>query len=344
MARPSAVSAADRANAARATLVLGRDEIAALLTMDACIAAVERALALHAAGRSLPPALLSVHAPDGSFHVKAAGLLLDRSYFVAKTNANFPDNPARFGLPTIQGVVVLCDAHDGRPLAVMESGLITSMRTAAATAVAARRLARPDARVATIIGCGVQGRAQLHALAAVLPLERVYAVDRDPEIAARYAVEMHAALALSVVAAADPGDAARASDVCATCTTATGPLLGPGDVPPGAFVAAVGADNPHKQELDPRLLASATLVVDSRAQAAAIGELHHAIDAGCLPHDATPAELAEVVAGLRPGRSAPDEVVVFDSTGIALEDVAAAAAVYEGALARGVGTAIRFGG
>jgi ornithine cyclodeaminase/alanine dehydrogenase-like protein (mu-crystallin family) len=334
----------DRAHAAGTTLVLGHDDVAALLTMDACIAAVERALALHAAGRSLAPALLSVDAPDGSFHVKAAGLLLERPYFAAKTNANFPGNPARFGLPTIQGVVVLCDASDGRPLAVMESGLITSLRTAAATAVAARRLARPDARVATIVGCGVQGRAQLRALAAVLPLERVYAVDRDPEIAKRYAAEMSAALRLAVSVAAEAAPAVRASDVCATCTTANAPLLGPGDIAPGGFVAAVGADNPHKQELDPRLLASATLVVDSRAQAAAIGELHHAIDAGCLPRDAAPAELAEVVAGRVPGRTARDEIVVFDSTGIALEDVAAAAAVYERALARGVGTALRLAG
>jgi ornithine cyclodeaminase/alanine dehydrogenase-like protein (mu-crystallin family) len=334
----------NRVHGAHTTLVLGRDDVAALLTMDACIAAVERALALHAAGRSLAPALLSVDAPDGSFHVKAAGLLLERPYFAAKTNANFPGNPARFGLPTIQGVVVLCDASDGRPLAVMESGLITSLRTAAATAVAARRLARPDARVATIVGCGVQGRAQLQALTAVLPLERAYAVDRDPEIAARYAAEMSTELKLAVVAAADAAPAARVSDVCATCTTASAPLLGPGDVAPGGFVAAVGADNPHKQELDPRLLASASLVVDSRAQAAAIGELHHAIDAGCLPRDAAPAELAEVVAGLRPGRGARDEIIVFDSTGIALEDVAAAAAVYERALARGAGTALRLAG
>jgi ornithine cyclodeaminase/alanine dehydrogenase-like protein (mu-crystallin family) len=328
----------------RHTLILGSDDVAALLTIEACIAAVERAFALHAAGRSLAPALLSVHAPDGSFHVKAAGLLLDRPYFAAKTNANFPDNPARFGLPTIQGVVVLCDAHDGRPLAVMESGLITSLRTAAATAVAARRLARPDSRVAAIVGCGVQGRSQLRALAAVLPLERVHAVDRDPEIAARYAAEMSAALGLAVVPSPAAAQAARASDVCVTCTTASAPLLGRDDIAPGAFVAAVGADNPHKQELDPHFIASATLVVDSRAQAAAIGELHHAIEAGCLPRDAAPAELAEVVAGHRPGRSTRDEIIVFDSTGIALEDVAAAAALYEHALARGVGTAVRLAG
>ena len=111
-----------------------------------------------------------MRAPDGGFHIKAAGLELGRLYFAVKTNANFPDNPRRHGLPAIQGVIVLCDADDGRPLAVMDSIEVTIRRTAAATAVAAKYLARPDAGAVTICGCGSQGRAQLRALARVLPL------------------------------------------------------------------------------------------------------------------------------------------------------------------------------
>lgn len=138
-------------------LVLSRRDVLDLLTLPHCIAAVEAAFRLHAEGRSLGPGVLGVHAGDGGFHIKAAGLVGEQRYFAAKTNANFPDNPRRFGRPTIQGTVVLSDATMGEPLAVMDSGSITALRTAAATAVAARYLARSDARTATIVGCGAQG-------------------------------------------------------------------------------------------------------------------------------------------------------------------------------------------
>ena len=120
------------------TLVLTRRDVQELLGLDDCIAAVESAFRLHAEGRSLGPGVLGVPARDGGFHIKAAGLELGRRYFAAKTNANFPDNPRRHGLPAIQGGIVLCDADDGRPLAVMDSIEVTVRRTAAATAVAAK--------------------------------------------------------------------------------------------------------------------------------------------------------------------------------------------------------------
>src|SRR5204862_3242611 len=131
-------------------------------------------------GRTLGPGVLGVPASDGGgFHIKAAGLVGERSYFAAKTNANFPENPRRFGLPTIQGTIVLADASIGTPLAIIESGSVTALRTGAATAVAARYLARRDARTATIVGCGVQGELQLAAIATVLPLQRAWVLDTD---------------------------------------------------------------------------------------------------------------------------------------------------------------------
>src|SRR6185436_3280324 len=152
------------------TLILSRSDVHALLTLRDCIAAVEQAFALHADGKTLGPGVLGVPVPGGGFHVKAAGLVGARRYFAAKTNANFPENLKTFGRPTIQGTVVLFDARHGEPLAVMDSGSITALRTGAATAVAAKYLARPESRVATVVGCGVQGEIQLAAIAAVLPL------------------------------------------------------------------------------------------------------------------------------------------------------------------------------
>lgn len=320
------------------TLLLTRADVAALLDLDACIAAVEEAFRAHAEGRSLPPGVLGVHAQDGGFHIKAAGLRGERSWFAAKVNGNFFRNRERFGMPNIQGIVVLCDAENGYPLAVLDSIEITIQRTGAATAVAARHLARPDCRTIAIFGCGNQGRVQLECLRRVLPLERVYAWDLDESAARRFVSELN----LEASVAASPAEAAAEADVCVTCTPSRKAFLK--QVRPGTFVAAVGADNPEKQEIDPELLAGSKIVADVVEQCAEIGDLHHALKAGVLSLADVHAELAEVVAGLKPGRTSAEEIVVFDSTGTALQDVAAAAVVYEKALQTGRGISLDFAG
>jgi alanine dehydrogenase len=325
------------------TRVLTRSDVQALLGWDECIAAVENAFRLHAEGRSLSPGVLGVRAPHGGFHIKAAGLDLGRLYFAAKTNANFSDNPRRHGLPAIQGVIVLCDASDGRPLAVMDSIEVTIRRTAAATAVAAKHLAKPGARTATICGCGSQGRAQLRALMRVRPIGRAYAFDADAAAARAYADELSAELGIDVTPAESLEKALAESDVCVTSTPSRKAFLLREHVRPGTFVAAVGADSSDKQELDPKLMASAVVVTDLLEQCASIGELHHALDAGAMSRADVYAELADLVAGHKPGRRSADEITVFDSTGTALQDVAAAAVVYEKALAGGVGLGVALG-
>jgi alanine dehydrogenase len=314
------------------TLVLARREVQELLGFDECIEAVEAAFRLHAEGRSLAPGVLSVPAREGKFHVKAAGLDRGRLYFAAKVNGNFPGNPERRGLPAIQGVIVLCDADDGRPLAVMDSMEVTLRRTAAATAVAARWLARKDAETVAVVGCGVQGRAQLQALARVLPLRAAFAIDADAGRAEAFARELAAELGLDVTAVRDPAEALSRSAVCVTCTPSRRPVLSRSDVRLGTFVAAVGADSPDKQELHPDLMAAARVVADVVEQCAVMGDLHHALAAGALRREDV-LELGDVVTGRRPGRQSTDEITVFDSTGTAIEDVAAAALVYEKAAA-----------
>ena len=325
------------------TLILTRRDVQALLGYDECIEAVEAAFRLHAAGRSLAPGVLGVPSREGGFHIKAAGLEMGRLYFAAKTNANFSGNPRRHGLPAIQGVIVLCDGEDGRPLAVMDSIEVTIRRTAAATAVAAKSLARPDARVITICGCGNQGRAQLRALARILPLERVYAFDAEEATARAYAHELGDELRLDVSPVADHVEAVRNSDVCVTCTPSRQPFLFRDHVKAGTFIAAVGADSADKHEIDSGLMAASVVVTDVLDQCASFGDLHHAIDAGVLTRESVHAELAEVVTGRKPGRRSAQEITLFDSTGTALEDVAAAAVVYEKAVAAGVGLTVALG-
>lgn len=319
------------------------DAVRSLLDVDSCIAAVETAFRAAAAGATLPAGALGTRAPNGGFHVKAAGLTLEREYYVAKVNANFPANPSRHGRPTVQGVIALFDATDGTVLALMDSMEITALRTAAATAVAATHLARADARRVAILGCGVQGRSQLRALTRVRAIERVHAWDGVPEVAAAYARDMALELGCGVVPTERYRDVVGRCDAIVTCTASRLPLLGADDVSAGAFVAGVGADDELKQELAPDLMARATVVVDDLDQCARIGDLHHALVAGAMRREDVHATLADVVAGRRPGRTSTDEITVFDSTGTALEDAAAAAVVYERAVATGWERAIELG-
>jgi alanine dehydrogenase len=327
------------------TLVLTRQDVVLLLRMPDCIEAVERAFVRHARGETIPPGVLGAQVRGGGFHVKSAGLVdaVDgRPVFATKVNANFPANPDRCGLPTIQGVIALFDAVDGRVLALLDSIEITSLRTGAATAVAAKYLA-PDGVTVTVCGCGEQSRNQLRALACVRSLRRVQAFDLDPERARRFAAEMAPELGLQVTVARGLADAAGETGIWVTCTPARRWFLGRAHVAPGAFVAAVGADSPEKQEIEPELLARSAVVADVLEQCAAMGDLHHAIEARILRREDVRAELADVVSGKRPGRTSLDEIVVFDSTGTALQDVAAAALVYERARSCGAGLSVRLG-
>jgi alanine dehydrogenase len=323
------------------TLLLTRRDVSRLLTLEQCLVAVEHAFKLHGAGSVPPPAVLGINAESGVFHVKAAALPLDRLYFAAKINANFPPNSNRNGLPTIQGMIGLFDGSSGYPLALMDSIEITIMRTGAATAVAARYLARQDAQIATICGCGEQGRIQLQAISQVRKLSRVNLFDIDPQQAHRLAKEMATDVHVEVCGVSDLASAVSVSDICITCTPSKRHFIKRDWIRAGAFVAAVGADNADKQEIDPELLAASKVVTDVREQCAAIGELHHAIVAGLMNSQDVHSELGEVVAGIKPGRTTGEEIIVFDSTGTALQDAAAAATVYKAARSAGCGLVIK---
>ena len=214
----------------------------------------------------------------------------------------------------------------------MDSIEVTLRRTAAATALAARHLARPDSTTLLVCGCGDQARAQVEALSEILPINRILAWDRDSARAAGLP---------RAQAVTDLRDAAQGSDIIVTCTPATEPFLGRDMVRPGTFIAAVGADAPHKSEIQPGLMGAATIVVDSLDQCLAMGDLRHAIAAGALRPENVAATLAELAGGAHSGRTDPDQITLFDSTGTAIQDVASAVLIYERALAAGVGTPIR---
>ncbi len=298
-------------------LLLSRSEIASLMDFPAYVQVVEEAFRVHAEGGSLEPALAHVNADDGEFHIKAGGLRGTPSYFAVKVNGGFFRNRERFGMPNIQGLIVLSRADNGLPLAAMDSIEITVRRTGAAAAVAAKYLARPGSRVCTVCGCGTQGRMQLRALRHVLPIERAFAWSLPHSDAEAFAAEMSSELKIPVTAVTDVAEALAQSDVCVTCTPAKSPYLRRSYIPAGMFIAAMGADSPDKQELDADLIACAKVVVDLRAQAVTVGETHHAVSQGLMEPGQIHAELGEIIAGKKQGRTGAGEVIVFDSTGTA---------------------------
>lgn len=326
------------------TLLLKRGDVADLLTIEECIASVEHAFKLYAEGKAMPPKILGIHTDGGGFHIKAGVLGLSRPYFVAKINANFPGNSTRFGLPTIQGVIVVCDGINGRLLALIDSIEITIIRTGAATAVAAKYLALPGLSVVTICGCGNQGRISLKALMKVRPVEKVYAFDIDQKQAQKFSVEFSGVLQVIPIGIEDLSMALRESRICITCTPSQQPYIYAGDIMPGTFISAVGADSEEKQELHSDVLSSCKIVVDIPDQCASIGEVHHAIEQQKIALSDIHADLGSVIAGMKPGRESSEEIIVFDSTGMALQDVAASAIVYEKAIKNGTGMTMDFAG
>jgi alanine dehydrogenase len=324
------------------SLLLCRSEVEKLLTLPECVEAVEQVFRLLGEGEISPPEVLGIRTNAGGLHVKAGVLSGERDFFVAKLNTNFPNNRAQSGLPTIQGVIFVADANSGLPLALLDSIDITIKRTAAASAVAAKYLARKNSTTAAVCGCGVQGRAQLRAIHLVRPLEKVCAFDLDEDVAYTFATDLSRELDFEIETVSEIADAISGSDLIITCTPAREFFLRKHDVRPGTFIAAVGADDAHKQEIDPALMASVKVVADNLEQSCSIGDTHHAI-ARCLMTKADVyAELSDIVAGRKPGRTSDSEIIVFDSTGIAIEDAVAAITVYEKALAAGMGTRFRF--
>lgn len=322
-------------------LILTRADVARLLTFADYVEAIDQAFRSHAEGHSIGPDLLHLDAREGEFHIKAGGFDGPGGRVAVKINGGFFQNPARHGLPAIQGVIVLSDAATGRPLACLESGEITVNRTGALTAVAVGRLARHEAATATIVGCGRQARTQWLGVKHARQIETLCLVDKDASAAHTLAAEIGASTHVRVVPFDQLRSATLRSDVIVTCTPSRQPFLGPDDVGDGALVVAVGADSPEKQELEPALLGRGRVVVDILEQCATVGELHHALAAGVLRQEDVHAEIGSILVGRAAGRRDQSETFIFDTTGTALQDAAAASLAAERALAAGAGTRIR---
>ena len=315
-----------------ATLLLSRSVISGLMTTQDYLAAMQIAFAGLAEGRYEMPDPVHLPANAGAFHVKSASRPDRPALAVVKINGNFPGNAVAWGLPTIQGFIAVLDADRGSVLALMDSIEITARRTAATSALAARHLARTGSRKLGMVGCGLQALYHLDALLDVAPIETIRYCDPRDEAAAAFG-RRSAVLGLRAERVASAAAAARGANIVVTVTTSTQPVLALADVDPGTFVAGVGADSPAKHELAPDLLQESRVVVDARDPAIVGGDLGHAIRLGVMTEAEIHAELADIVAGRVAAQPDPDHRYVFDSTGLAVQDLAAAEMVLERARA-----------
>lgn len=325
------------------TLILSRSEVAKLLTIEECMGAVESAFKMFAEGKVDPPKVLGLHASNGGLHIKAGAMKLNSNYIVAKMNSNFPGNPGKFNLPTIQGAIAVFNADNGAILALIDSIEITILRTGAATGIASKYLSKQKSETITIYGCGNQGLVSFNAIVASRDLDKVYLYDTDQSQAERLSKQITSlSKGIKAICVHDVKSVIKESDIVVTCTPSKTPVLNLGDVAPGTFIAAVGCDSEDKSEIHPRLISAAKVVSDFTEQCAAFGDLHHAIDQELVTKSHVHAELGQIIAGQKTGRETDDEIIVFDSTGTALQDIAAASIVYERALSKGLGSKFNF--
>jgi ornithine cyclodeaminase len=309
------------------------------LDLDA-IACVENAFrALATEKVAMPPILrLDIPAHRGEVDVKTA-YVPGIDGFAIKISPGFFDNP-KLGLPSTNGMMVLLSARTGLVEALLlDNGYLTDIRTAAAGAVAAKHLARPDATVAAIFGAGMQAKLQLEALKLVRPIAKACIWARDPVKAERIAGELRERLGIEVRAEPDAARAAAGADVIVTTTPSTRPLIHAGLVSAGQHITAMGSDAEHKNEIAPEVVRMADLyVADSAQQTRRLGELHHAIEAGVMAADAEIAELGAIIAGNRQGRRSAADITLADLTGTGVQDTAIATLARQRALAAGAGT------
>jgi len=310
--------------------VFEEGEIRSAIAPADAVVAIREAFRSDGLGRTTVPEVINLAIPGtrGEFHIKTAHVA-GIPHVAVKVASGFYDNPA-LGLPTGTGMMALFDAATGMPVAfLLDNGYLTDVRTGAAGAVAAESLAPGAVHTVGVIGSGVQARHQVMCLREVRQFGRLVAWSIDPDGLRAYAREMRERLGIEVVAAAGAEEVSRAADVLITATPSRAPIVRAEWLRPGMHITALGSDGPGKQELDPRVLAKADLVVvDRLSQCRRLGELQHALSAGLLREDQVHGQLGEVVAGRKPGRTSASQITVADLTGVGFQDTAIASLAY----------------
>jgi ornithine cyclodeaminase len=325
-------------------LLLSREDVQQLLAIEDAIEVVAEAHLAMARDEVVMPVRLTMRYDERPSELEAMpAYIRSLPALGLKVIEYVGTNPAR-GLPAISALTVLLDPDDGRPLAILEASSITATRTAAASAVATRLLAREATQTLAIIGAGVQARRHLAAMLAVRPFTVVRIYNRTPERLAAFMGEARTTHPhLDIQPANSVREAVTGADVVVTATSCPTPLLFWADLSPGAHINAIGSHSPDTRELATDVVCNARRIVDSRAASLKeAGDFLIPIHEGALTPEEVDIEIGQVAAGLRPGRQRSDEVTLYKSGGVALQDVATAHLVYTKARERGLGTEFQF--
>ena len=326
------------------TLLLNKEEIGSLIDLDAVRAAVEDGYRSFNSGLVIQPNIMDVTLPGTHEGVDfKGGLDMGSGYITLKASSGGFDHNPKLGLPTGMNTVMLFEAKTCALKCIMDGTFITGCRTGAAGAISVKYLARAEAEKLCIIGAGSQARRQLSAILRVRKLSEVRVWDVLPEFLDAYVKEMSAETGLMIRTCTTAEQAVRGADIVVTTTRArSGPIVKKEWILPGMHIAAIGADAPGKQELDAGVFAGAKVVNDSIQLCVARGETRNAVEAGFIRPQDIHAEIGEIILGKKPGRENPDEVTIFDTVGMAIQDIVTAAMLYKSALEKGLGTRYEF--
>ncbi len=321
-------------------LMINRDEVQSVLQMGECIDAHEKAFNEMAAGTAALPLRTPIKPPDGlSLYMPA--YLQEMNALACKVVTVYKDNPANHGLPVVIGTVLLQDASTGQVICIMDGGYLTAVRTGAVSGLATRFLAREDeGQVVTIYGAGVQARMQLWAVCEVRDVSRAMICDVVPEAAYSFSNEMSDLLGIPVEVQ-DEEEALLEADIICAATSSPDPILDGSKVREGTHINGIGSHSPGAREMDGEIVRRSLLIADSyEACLNEAGDIMIPISEGVIDEGHIHAELAEIVAGQKEGRTSPEQITLFKSNGLAIQDAATAKLVYERAQEQGIGTEI----
>lgn len=326
------------------TLLLNKEEVGRLINMKELIGAVEEAYKAFNSQQVIQPDYIGIHlpAPRGEIDFKLGYYAGNEVISMKASSGGFPNNPTEHGLPSGMGTILLFDARSCALMCVMDGSLITGLRTGASGAVSVKALARKNAKTIASIGTGNQARMQIRAIREVMQIETIHAWDSHPQTLTQYKADIEREFGIPVVMAQSKKAAVEQADILITTTRGKGSLVEAAWIQPGTHIVAIGTDQQGKQELDPEIFRGAKIVNDSTTQCSEKGEtwhpLHHHIISPANIHG----EIGEILLGHKPGRVNDEEITIFDSTGMAIQDNTTATRIYRNAMDSGSGTFFEF--
>jgi alanine dehydrogenase len=326
------------------TLLLKKGEVSRLISIKEAIGAVEEAYKAFSSDQVEQPDYIGIHLPSprGEIDFKLGYYKVNEIISMKAHSGGFTNNPAEHGVPNSMGTILLFDARSCALICIMDGSLITGLRTGASGAVSVKALARKNARTIASIGTGNQARMQIRAINEVMKIEEIHAWSRTSNTLSKYKTDIEREFGIPVIVASSKKEAVEQADILITTTRGKGDLVEADWVKPGTHIVAIGTDQRGKQELDPELFRNAKIVVDSIAQCTEKGETWHPLNRNIIAKDDIHAEIGEILSGRKPGRESDEEITIFDSTGMAIQDNTTASKIYQNAIDNNVGTFFQF--